>query len=225
MKDIFLVDMDETLLDFPRTERENLYRTLLKFGIQADEKQLSRFHEINDSLWKKLERGEITRARLILERFEIFFQEYGFQADIETVAKSYYAGFQEICFPYDGALEFIKALSVLGRVYIVTNGSTLIQERHIEDAGFLPYIEDAFISEEIGFNKPSMEYADYVEARIENYQRDRAIWIGDSLTSDGKCACGRGIDFILYAAKGVPEGFTGISATNYQEVLDGIKRL
>ena len=225
MKDIFLLDMDETLLDFPKTERENLHRTLLKFGIAADDKQLSRFHEINDLLWKKLERGEITRARLILERFEIFFGEYGFQADIETVAKSYFAGFQEICFPYDGALGFVKALSVLGRVYIVTNGSALIQKRHIEDAGFLPYIKGAFISEEIGFNKPSMEYADYVESHIENYDRARAVWIGDSLTSDGKCARSRGIDFVLYAPKGAPEGYAGMSAANYQEALERIKRL
>ena len=225
MKDIFLLDLDETLLDFPRTERKNLHRTLLKFGMQADERQLLRFHEINDSLWKKLERGEITRARLLLKRFELFFEEYGFQADIETVAKAYFAGFQEICFPYDGALEFVKTLSALGRVFIVTNGSALIQKRHITDAGFLPYIKGAFISEEIGFNKPSMEYADYVEAHIEGYQRGHAVWIGDSLTSDGKCAQNRGIDFILYEPKGAPEGYAGLTAVGYQEVLERIKEL
>lgn len=77
MKDIFLLDIDETLFDFPREEREALCRALEKRGIPPTEEMTARYHAINESYWKKLERGEITRARLVVERFEVFLREYG----------------------------------------------------------------------------------------------------------------------------------------------------
>ena len=77
MKDIFLLDVDDTLLDFHRAEREQLIATLMQSGIAADEGTAARFHVINDGLWKKLERGELTRERLAVERFEILLAELG----------------------------------------------------------------------------------------------------------------------------------------------------
>ena len=219
MKNIFLVDMDETLLDFQRAERVNLVQTLACYGIHADGELVRNFHEINDALWKALERGEITRERLKVRRFELLFEKYGFSQNADEVSYAYFSSFPSVCFPFEGAAEFLKTLSERGRVYIVTNGGALIQNRHLSDAGFLPYIQRAFISEEVGFNKPSIEYANFVESHIQGYDRTRAVWIGDSLSSDGKCAENRGIDFILYAPKGAPAGYCGAVARNYQEVL------
>ena len=223
MKDVFLLDLDDTLLDFPRAERVNLVRALSEAHIVATEQQLARFHEINDMLWKALERGEITRERLLTRRFEIFLAEYNLTADAKTLAESYFAGFPHICFPFDGAKEFVEALSLRGRVYIVTNGSKHVQVRHIADAGFAPYLRGTFISQEIGFNKPDIRFADFVEAHIEGYERERAVWIGDSLTSDKLCAERRGIDFLLYAPHGAPDGYGGKYATSYGLVLQMLK--
>ena len=221
MKNIFLVDMDDTLLDFPRTERENLKKTLAQFGITADDALASRFHEINDALWKALERGEISRERLKERRFELLFEEYGFakKIDIPAVARAFWRNFPNVCFPFEGALEFLEELKARGRVYIVTNGGTVIQKTHIADAGFLPFLDGVFISEEIGFNKPSLEYANYVESHIAGYERSRAVWIGDSPTSDGQCAMNRGIDFILFSPHGRRE-HAGMQATSYRKVLE-----
>lgn len=199
MKNIFLLDMDDTLLDFKRAERENFMKTMQSFGICADERMYSRFHEINDSLWKALERGEIERERLKVRRFELLFEEFGLNGDIPAVAYAYWSYFPSVCFPFEGALEFLKALKSRGRVYIVTNGGRMIQSRHIELAGFAPFLDGIFISEEIGANKPSLKFADYVEAHIEGYRRENAVWIGDSLTSDGQCAKARGIDFLFFS--------------------------
>ena len=69
MKNLFLLDVDDTLLDFHRAEREQLLATLHAHGIAADEGTAARFHVINDGLWKALERGETTRERLVVERF------------------------------------------------------------------------------------------------------------------------------------------------------------
>ena len=219
MKDIFLVDMDETLLDFQKTELVNLTRSLAQYGVTATKEMISDFHRLNDGLWKSLERGEITRERLKVLRFELLFEKYGIERDAEAVSDTYFDGFLSVCFPFEGAVDFLKTLSERGRVYIVTNGGLAIQKRHLKDAGFLPYIRRAFISEEVGFNKPSIEFADFVESQIEDYDRSRAVWIGDSLSSDGQCAKNRGIDFILFAPRGIPHDYVGAVAKSYPELL------
>lgn len=219
MKNIFLLDMDDTLLDFLKAERANLAHTFRAVGVDADEKMIARFHAINDGLWKALERGEISREALKVRRFGLFFEAYNIPADPAAAAREYITHFPEVCFPFDGAAEFLGELKRRGRVYLVTNGGTLIQTAHIAAAGFAPFLDGAFISEEMGVDKPSLAFADYVEAHIANYRRESAVWIGDSLTSDGACADARGIDFILFASRGAPAGYPRRCAENYRDVL------
>ena len=225
MKDIFLLDIDETLFDFPREEREALWRTLKKRGIEPTEEMLARYHAINESYWKKLERGEITRARLVVERFEVFLREYGRADSPEEFSREYFSEFASGgCF-YPGAEAFVKALKGRGRIFLVTNGATFTQTHRIAASGLGKYADGVFISETIGINKPSEAYAAFVEAHIEGYERSRAVWVGDSLTSDAPCAASRGIDFILYRPSGVPEGYKGLCAQSYDEVLALIDRM
>ena len=225
MKDIFLLDIDETLFDFPREEREALWRTLKKRGIEPTGEMLARYHEINESYWKKLERGEITRARLVVERFEVFLREYGRADSPEEFSREYFSELASGgCF-YPGAEAFVKALKGRGRIFLVTNGATFTQTHRIAASGLGTYADGVFISETIGINKPSEAYAAFVEAHIEGYERSRAVWVGDSLTSDAPCAASRGIDFILYRPSGVPEGYKGLCAQSYDEVLALIDRM
>lgn len=219
-KDIFLLDMDDTLFDFHRTEQINLIDTLGEFGISADMRVWQRFHDINKSLWEQYERGEIEREQIKISRFERLFAEYGYYAsDIAAVANKYFENFKEICIPFDGATEFLKKLADVGRIYIVTNGNSACQHRHLTDAGFLPFIEYSFISDEIGFAKPSIQFAEHVMSHIEGFDRERAVWIGDSLTSDMECAKRAGIDFILFAHGETPAEYGGVSAENFGEAL------
>lgn len=225
MKDIFLLDIDETLFDFPREEREALWRTLKKRGIEPTGEKLARYHAINESYWKKLERGEITRARLVVERFEVFLREYGRADSPEEFSREYFSELASGgCF-YPGAEAFVKALKGRGRIFLVTNGATFTQTHRIAASGLGTYADGVFISETIGINKPSEAYAAFVEAHIEGYERSRAVWVGDSLTSDAPCAASRGIDFILYRPSGVPEGYKGLCAQSYDEVLVLIDRM
>ena len=92
MKNIFLLDVDDTLLDFQRAEREQVIATLAEHGIAADESTADLFHIINDSLWKKLERGEITRDKLVVERFEILLEKLGAKGDAKSLSRSFFEG-------------------------------------------------------------------------------------------------------------------------------------
>ena len=225
MKDIFLLDMDDTLFDFRRTEEINFCQTLAKFGISAEKHAFERFRDINIGLWQEFERGETTKEQIKLMRFSKLFNELGIIADVPKIAYSYVENFKEICIPFDGADGFLKELLSLGKIYIVTNGNTDIQMRHLTDAGFLPFIEQTFISDEIGSAKPSTEFACHLKTHINSFESGRAVWIGDSLTSDKACAEIAGVDFILYASHGVPQNYNGLCATNYAEAMQILNKL
>lgn len=215
---IFLLDLDATLLDFPRAERENFQKSLLAHGIEPTEERYQRFHVINDGLWKALERGEVTRERLKVLRFQMLFCEDGVKKDAFAVSETYFRGFETICYPYDGAKEFLQTLSSLGRCYLVTNGGAAIQHSHIRLAGFSPYLTGAFISEEIGADKPSKAFSDYVISHIEAFRREETILIGDSFTSDGKCAEGMGVEFYRFDPEQDPK-------KQYEDILKRVTRV
>ncbi len=219
LKDIFLLDMDDTLLDFQRAEKVNLAKSLKEVGVDMTEEIFKRFHLINDGLWKALERGEIEREALKVKRFERLFEEFRLDGDARDAARRYFENFPAISFPFAGAKEFLQTLAEKGRVYIVTNGGAAIQRRHIADSGFSPFLSGVFISEETGYNKPSKQFAEYAEAHIPQYERARAVWVGDSLTSDARCAESLGIDFILFCPSGAPNGYSGRFAKDYGQVL------
>jgi len=219
VKDIFLIDADDTLLDFPRSERAALTKTLSERGLPVSDEVVARYHEINDEYWKKLERGEITREQLQIGRFQTLLDELKLTADVKAISEEYFEALSHFAFYLDGAEDFLKELKKRGRIFIVTNGAKQSQPRRMRVSGLDEIADGIFISGVIGLNKPSLEYARYVETHIENYDRSRAVWIGDSLSSDKVCAERAGIDFILYCPDGKPQAYDGVRAESYRELL------
>ncbi len=216
MRDIFLLDMDDTLLDFEKAERAGVYDTFRAVGLEANEEVAERFHAINDGLWKALERGEITRERIVYVRFEMLFAEYAIACDAHRAAEIYFEALASHCYPFAGMEDFLRKLKQRGRVYIVTNGSEYIQRRHLQDGGILPYCDGVFISEVIGHYKPSAEFCDYVRAHVPAFESARAVYFGDSLTADKVCAERLGALFIRF----LPRGRAGEGIASYDEFWD-----
>ena len=90
-------------------------------------------------------------------------------------------------------------------LYLVTNGITNVQTRRIASAGLEKYFKGIFISEEIGHDKPSREYFEYCFEHMENFTKDRAIIIGDSLSSDILGGINAGIRTVWFNPKGEPK--------------------
>ncbi len=219
MKDTFLLDIDDTLLDFCRLEREQLAAVLASFGERADAEIAERFHAINDSLWKALERGEITRERLVVVRFERLKEEFGLHTNAAALSVCFLEAMRAHAYLFDGALPFLQALAARGRLFAVTNGASRVQRSHMETTGIMPYFKEVFISEEVGAQKPSEAYVRHVRDHIPAFDPARTLYIGDSLTSDMVCAKLLGVAFILYRPQGRPEGWKGLCAESYPEIL------
>ena len=183
-KPIVLLDLDDTLLDFHKAESIAIAKTFVKFGIEPDEAIIRRYSEINAEQWKRLERGEIDREQVLVGRFALLFDELGLDFSSRE-AKCIYENFlSQGHYFVSGAEELLEALRGKYRLFICSNGTAVVQEGRLKSAGIGPYFEEIFISEEIGFNKPSAEFFERCFEKIPNFCRERTIMIGDSLTSD-----------------------------------------
>ena len=65
--DTILFDADDTILDFKKSEREALRLTLERFSIEPKESVITAYSDINDSYWKLLEVGGVTKEKLQIE--------------------------------------------------------------------------------------------------------------------------------------------------------------
>ena len=199
-----LFDIDGTLLDFSKAEAENIFDTLRASGIDPTSEMASAYSDINDSLWKLLEKGEIDRETLKYRRFELLFERYGITADAKKTSATYIALLEEKAYLYDGAIELCKYLSDRADAYIVTNGTLSVQESRLKKSGLLPYFKDVFISEKIGYAKPDPRFFEYAAERIPNFPKEKAVIIGDSLSSDIAGGIAYGIDTVWYSPDNKP---------------------
>ncbi len=69
-------------------------------------------------------------------------------------------------------------------LYLVSNGTKKVQEGRMSTANISHCFKDIFISEVVGYEKPNVEFFNYVFSKIKDFNRDETVIIGDSLTSD-----------------------------------------
>ena len=184
MTEFVFLDLDDTILDFHAAERIALAKTLSHFGVEPTAAVVERYHIINRQHWERLERGELTRAQVQEGRFRVLFAELGREADPVAITRNYEKNLGIGHYFLPGALEAVQALSRHHRLFLASNGTASVQHSRLTSAGLYPYFEKVFISQEIGYNKPSTEFFQACSAQIPHFRRESAIMVGDSLTSD-----------------------------------------
>ena len=194
-----LFDADNTLLDFSKSERASLIKTMEDYGVPITEDNIKTYVEINNSLWKRLEKKEITKPELKRIRFRLFFDSIGFNYNGDTLAvNEHYLSLLSQCgYLMDGAAELSQKLYRNGyKLYIITNGIAKTQATRLEKSGILPFFKEVFVSEAVGFPKPDKRFFDYVLEKIPEKDKSRIVVIGDSLSSDIQGAANSGLDSI-----------------------------
>ena len=183
IKTVFL-DLDDTLFDFHRSESEAISLTLSHFGIEPTDAIRKRYSEINRSMWEALELGNMTREEILVRRFELLFAELGVDVCGMDARRTYEWELGSSYFYIDGAQELLSELSSKYDLYLMSNGTAAVQDRRIGASGIAKYFKGIFISEKIGYNKPSREFFERCFDKIPDFDKSTAIIIGDSLSSD-----------------------------------------
>lgn len=190
---VVLMDLDDTILDFKMAEKEALKKTLTQIGVNPTEEVTSRYSQINELMWKELEKGLITRSELLTKRFRVLFEEIGVKASDKQAWNLYESYLSQGHYFVKNAIELLEILKEKYKLYIVSNGTATVQDSRIKSANIAHYFEEIFISQRIGVNKPDVKFFDYCFNRIPNVDKDEIIIVGDSLSSDIKGGINAGL--------------------------------
>ena len=193
MIEFLLLDLDDTILDFHKAERIAIAKTIRQFGVEPTEEVLARYHVINKWHWEQLELGKLTRSEVLENRFGVLFAELGVQADKTACARAYEKNLSIGHYFLPGAEEAVDSLSKQYRLFLVSNGTASVQKGRMTSANLYRFFEKVFVSQEIGHNKPSKAYFDACFAQIPDFDPEKAIIVGDSLSSDIKGGINAGI--------------------------------
>lgn len=196
-----LWDIDDTLLDFKKSERIGIYTCFEKRGLYVDDVIAERFSVINDSFWKRLEKGELTKIEVQRGRFVQLFKELDIPSDVdmEEFRLEYEHLLGEIWFYRENAPELLNRLQTMGyEQYAITNGTKKVQDKKIKSTGFDKIFKEVFISDVIGTPKPHKGFFDCVLNSISHLKKEEMLIVGDSLTSDMKGGIINGIDTCWY---------------------------
>ena len=226
---VVLWDVDGTLLNFAAAEKAAIRKCFEMHALgECTDEMLAQYSEINHKYWKMLERGEMTKPEILVGRFKEFFEKQGLDV---RVAAAFNEDYQlelgnTVCFE-ENAMEVILALKLEVKQYAVTNGTRVAQKRKLANSGLDKQFEKAFISDEIGVEKPMQGFFDAVWAEIGVYPGDEVIIVGDSLTSDMQGGVNAGILTCWYNPKGA-ENTSGLKPDyeirNLAQVLDIIRK-
>lgn len=184
MMEFLFLDLDDTILDFHKAERIALSKTLESFDVAPEDEVLARYHVINLQHWERLETGELTRDQVQEGRFRVLFQELGRTVDPVQVTRTYERNLGIGHYFLPGAEEAVQSLHKKYRLFLASNGTASVQHSRLTSAGLYPYFEKVFVSQEMGQNKPSRDYFEACFRQIPDFCPERAIMVGDSLTSD-----------------------------------------
>ena len=222
---ILLFDCDRTLLNFYSAMRAAITKLYLKYGAAKVTEEMIDFYDAwNNSLWERLENGEISKEELVYSRFPVICARYGLnypgKGKMETDYILFLSEGHELM---PGAKETLEALHGKYRMYIVSNGFLDVQTRRVEESGLKEYLEGSFISEEVGYAKPDGKFFDVVMERLGNPDRKECLIIGDSMSADIQGGVNAGIDTILVSTK-KPTGYE-YSPTYVVEKLTDIPSL
>lgn len=184
-----LYDVDGTLLDFETQEEVALSYCFKKYNLgELSEEKLELYKRINLGYWEMFEKNLITKEKLVVKRFEDYLEALGVTLNAEEVNDTYFSKLGDTIVFKDNSYELVKSLKGKIKQYVVTNGAIRVQKTKLAKSGFDKLMDDVFISDEVGYQKPRKEFFDAIKNRLGDVANDEILIVGDSLTSDMKLA-------------------------------------
>lgn len=203
-KKILLIDLDNTLIDFNECARHSIINAFGELGLEYTPNVFETFICENVKIWKRLEKGEITKSQLRANRWNIILGKLGIDFDGTILEEMFENGVAKGAYAVEGAYDLLDYLEGKYSLYIVSNGFRFVQESRLKIGNFEKYFDGVFVSEDIGIAKPAKEFFDYCFENINNPPKEDVILIGDSITADILGGINYGMDTIWFNKNNEP---------------------
>lgn len=199
-----LLDADDTLFDFGAASHAAFCALCQELELPYTPEGEAAYQDISEGLWSRLNRGEVTKEFLIVERFRVYLAQCGLERDPALCNRVYlrHLGRSTVLLPH--AEEVCRALAKEHRLYIVTNAVASVQRSRLAASAIAPYFQGAFISEEAGAAKPDRAYYEHVFRSLPDLDPARCLAVGDSLESDIRGANNAGLACCWFNPQGKP---------------------
>ena len=191
-----LIDNDNTLMDFNAAEAKALVDVLRAHRLPTDDATVHTYHEINDALWKALERGETTQPLLKVERFRQLLAHLN-RADIDpaVLGAEYAAGLGNHADLLPGAADFLHAVHGRMKIALVSNGVSAIQRSRLAKCPLTPLFDAIVLSGEVGVHKPDRRVFDLAARRL-GVANEECVFVGDNPDADIVGAINAGMEAV-----------------------------
>lgn len=193
---LILFDLDDTLIDYQRTEEEALnyiYKKYYKTYIDNDS-FVNDFKYYNIKLWAQYRNSQIELNFLRRERFRIITEKYNADISFSSVVESYEKKLSEKVYVFSDTRRALHRLTKDYDLGLVTNGIASIQRKKLKKLELRKYFKKIIISGDVGLKKPSPEFFDHALHLFKQPPKS-TLMIGDSLDSDLIGAKSARIDF------------------------------
>ena len=200
---LFLFDLDDTLLDFRASEKLSFGIALKSLGVTSNIDELFKVYQVeNAALWKLFEEAKTTKDHLKVERFRKVFQTYKIDVNPELASSRYLDALPETVVLMDHAVEVCQMLTEYGEIGVITNGIQSVQSQRIQNSKIFPFINFVSVSDECGFPKPDVRFFDYTVKKAKLFSKASTIIIGDREEADILGGHNFGIDSCWYNPHG-----------------------
>ncbi len=202
---VLFFDLDHTLWDFERNSVATLQQLydecqLKEQGVGEFDDFNHVYHEINDRMWDKFRKGQLSREDLRWKRMWQTLVHY--KVNNETLAKQMSERYLEILpeqthvFPhtYD-LLDYCATKDY--ELHLITNGFEATQHQKLKNAKLAHYFDQMITSEMAMSMKPQKEIFEYA-LRSTGAKVDESIMIGDALEVDILGALQIGMDAVYF---------------------------
>lgn len=205
--DLFLIDLDDTLLNFRESEKLSFSLALESLGLQENLTSLYEQYQIeNRALWTLFEQAKTTKDHLKVERFRRIFQKNAITIDPELASDRYLEALPGTVVLMDYAVEICEWLRGHGEIGILTNGIHATQTLRIQNSKLAPYLSFVSVSEECGYAKPDVRFFEYSIKMAKKFSKSSSIMIGDRLETDILGAHKFGVDSCWFNPQGEKSG-------------------
>ncbi len=223
MKKAIFLDIDNTLLDFDKCAHLSMKNAFEDFVIPFSDDMFNMFERVNLSIWKRLEEGIISKEQLFKIRWSTVLAALNIDFDGIEMENQFKKYINSVAITIDYAKELLEYLSKKYKLYATSNSTYEQQISRLKNAGFEKYFDGYFISEKVGYEKPSKEFFDKCFESLP-YSKMEVILIGDSPTADIKGGEQYGIETIWFDHRGekLPSGVSASYTVNHLKQIENI---